>query len=187
MARISSLSIMTGGLVAATLVSATLVLSSLNVATPQAQPLVELSASQDDLARLILERSQDPASLNKAEALVRSALDQSPFNNTARMRLIYIKTKRDKRVSAETERLLGQSYDLAPYDVTVARWRTAFALNHWASLTPDTKAAVSAEVSGFATVSSQAFDVRATLKTVGDPVGRVVATLWLIKYYGQAS
>lgn len=170
-----------------TLITAGLALASLNVTAPNAKLPLVLSSSQDDLARLTLIASQRPESLKAAERLASRALSQAPYNNSARMRLVYISTVRDRALSPNAERLFAQSYTLAPYDPSVAAWRTTFALNHWASLSQETQAAVRAEVAAFSTSGSQSVDIRGALKSISDPVGKVVATLWLLRFYGSTS
>lgn len=165
-----------------TLTMAGLGLASLNVAAGKANPLpFSFNWAEDEQARAILEASQSPSSLAAAERHVRRALAQSPYNNSARMRLVYILTLRTHSFPPEVQRLLQQSYDLAPYDPAVAEWRTTFALNHWGSLPVATQVAVRSEVLAFREVSPPSTDMRRALSAVTAPEGRLVATLWLLQ------
>lgn len=171
-----------------TLLLAGLGLASLNATAGKANLLpLTFNWTEDERASAILEASLGPVALADAEASVRLALAQSPYNNVARMRLVYILSLRARGFPPEAQRLLQQSYDLAPYDPAVAEWRTTFALNHWAALPSSTQSAVRDEVSAFKVVTRPSIDMRRALRGVSAPEGRLVATLWLLRFYGSPS
>ena len=171
-----------------TLVMAGVGLASLNAAAGKANPLpFAFNWTEDERAREVLERSHGPIALDTAEPSVRRALAQSPYNNVARMRLVYILSLRARTFPPEAQRLFEQSYDLAPYDPAVAEWRTTFALDHWDALPSSTQLAVREEVSAFKAVSVPSIDMRRALRAVSAPEGRLVATLWLLRFYGAPS
>lgn len=183
MTRPISPPLVAGGLLAIlTLTMAGLGLASLNITSGKANPLpLSFNWAEDEQARTILEASQSPSALAAAELHVRRALAQSPYNNSARMRLVYILSLRAHSFPPEAQRLLQQSYDLAPYDPAVAEWRSTFALNHWGSLPVATQGAVRSEVLAFRAASRPSIDMRRALKAVTAPEGRLVATLWLLQ------
>lgn len=178
-----------GGLLAIlTLLMAGLGLASLNAAAGKVNPLpLTFNWTEDERARAMLEVSQSPATLAAAEASVRLALAQSPYNNVARMRLVYILSRRAGGFPPEARRLFAQSYDLAPYDPAAAEWRTTFALDHWAALPSSTQAAVRNEVAAFRSVGLRSINMRRALGAVSAPEGKLVATLWLLRFYGKPS
>ena len=178
-----------GGLLAIlTLLMAGLGLASLNAGARKANLLpFTFNWTEDERARAILEVSHGPVALADAEAGVRRALAQSPYNNVARMRLVYVLSLRAGGFPLEAQRLFEQSYDLAPYDPAVAEWRTTFALDHWAALPSSTQSAVRDEVSAFKSVGRRSIDMRRALRAVSAPEGGLVATLWLLRFYGSPS
>lgn len=171
-----------------TLLMAGLGLASLNAAAGKTNPLpFAFNWSEDERARAMLEESKSPATLAAAEANVRRALSQSPYNNVARMRLVYILCLRTRSFPPEAQRLFEESYDLAPYDPAVSEWRTTFALNHWDALPSSTQSAVRDEVYAFRSAGRPSIDMRRALRAVSAPEGRLVATLWLLRFYGSAT
>lgn len=163
-------------------------LASLNAAAGSATPLpLTFNWTEDERARTILEASHGPVALADAEASVRRALGGSPYNNVARMRLVYILSLRARGFPPEAQQLFQQSYDLAPYDPAVAEWRTTFALNHWDTLPASTQSAVRDEVLAFKSVSRRTIDMQRALRAVSAPEGKLVATLWLLRFYGSPS
>lgn len=189
MTRAVSPPLVAGGLLAVlTLLMAGLGLASLNATAGKADPLpFTFNWTEDERAREILEASHSPAALADAEASVRRALAQSPYNNVARMRLVYILSLRAHSFPPEAQRLFEQSYDLAPYDPAVAEWRTTFALDHWAALPSLTQLAARDEVLAFKSAGRPSIDMRRALRAVRAPEGRLVATLWLLRFYGSPS
>lgn len=177
-----------GLLAVLTLLLAGLGLASLNATAGKVNPLpITFNWTEDERARGILEASLTPVALADAEASVRRALAQSPYNNVARMRLVYILSLRAQGFPPGAQKLFQQSYDLAPYDPAVAEWRTTFALNHWEALPSSTQAAVRDEVRAFRSVTRPSIDMRRALRAVTTPEGRLVATLWLLRFYGSVS
>lgn len=189
MMRAVSPPLVAGALLAVlTLLMAGLGLASLNATAGNANPLpFTFNWTEDEQARDILEASRSPAALADAEAHVRRALAQSPYNNVARMRLVYVLSLRAGGFPPEAQQLFAKSYDLAPYDPAVAEWRTTFALNHWAALPSATQQAVRDEVLAFKSVTRPSIDMRRALRAVAAPEGRLVATLWLLRFYGSPS
>jgi hypothetical protein len=103
----------------------------------------------------------------------------SPYDNEARLRLVYIDALRHPPVSSIGVARLAESYSLIPYDYTVAAWRIRFGLEHWAALTPELRAAIYEEAMAFGRVGSQDVNVRPILQSIHDPQGRLAAALWL--------
>ena len=170
-----------------TLLMAGLGLASLNAAAGRAPNLpITFNWTEDERARAILKASHGTVALADAEASVRRALAQSPYNNVARMRLVYILSLRTRGYPPEAQRLFQQSYDLAPYDPAVAEWRTTFALNHWAALPSSTQSSVRDEVLAFKAGTPPSIDMQRALRAVTAPEGRLVAALWLLRFYQSA-
>lgn len=169
------------GLAAATLACSAIGLAELSRASsPNRAPVViVLDAAEDGQARQIIDSAKTPADYARAAHHAQRALAQSAYNSNARLRLVFIDTLEHGRLTKEGERLLVQSYDLAPYDATVAAWRVRFALEHWGDLQPTTRVSVRKEALALGGVSSRTADIRNTLRSVHDERGRVVAALWL--------
>jgi hypothetical protein len=140
---------------------------------------VGLSGGFDEQAFRRLTASRSPAALDRASVEVTRALALSPYDNSARLRLTYIDTMRRGGLRTEGVVQLSKSYDLIPYDHTVAAWRVRFALEHWDALSPPEREAVRAEAMAFAKANSQSGEFRNVLQSVRNPSGRLAATLWL--------
>lgn len=139
---------------------------------------VPLADVYDRRAYDLLNRSRDPAALDRAEVELNRALGLAPYSNTARLRLAYIDSLRHGTLSPAGRSYLSRSYDLVALDHTVAAWRIKFALEHWRELTPSLRDEVQQEAMAFGRLGSEDADVRAALKTVQSPEGRVAAGLW---------
>jgi hypothetical protein len=142
--------------------------------------------SHDRRAFRLIERSKSPADLDAASREIGRALALSPYSNPARLRLAYIDTVRHGRLGPAGLAELARSYDLIPYDNTVAAWRIRFALEHWRALTPELRASVHSEAMAFAMAYSADVDAGAVLPTIHDPAGRLAAELWLQELATQA-
>jgi hypothetical protein len=142
--------------------------------------------SHDRRAFRQIEASKAPASLDAASTEVGRALALSPYSNPARLRLAYIDTVRHRGLGPAGVAELTRSYDLIPYDTTIAAWRIRFALEHWRALTPELRALVHAEAVAFANAHSSDVDVTTVLRTIRDPAGRLAAELWLQELATQA-
>jgi len=127
----------------------------------------------------LLVGSPSPADIARAEALAEKALSVSPYDNTARLRLVYIDSLRHRAVTPRGVTLFVQSYDLLPTDQNVAAWRIRFALEHWTELSPEARALVRNEAMTFARAGSVDPPVRQILSSIRNPSGRLAAALWL--------
>lgn len=112
-----------------------------------------------------------------ARSATRRALGQSPYDPSAWLRLAYIDAAEDGRLDEDGAGALDRAYELLPFDQYVAVWRVGFALEHWESLKPETRARVKAEALAFAPTSRYR-EMRTTLLAVTNPVGRLPAALW---------
>lgn len=150
----------------------------------QAGPLMWLKSlgfaeSHDRRAYKILDRRPQSPELSAAMAADRRALDLSPYNNAARLRLAYADTLKKGHLKGEGLDRFAESYSLVPFDYTVAAWRIAFGLEHWAELPPDVRRAVYAEAIAYGRSQSQDVGVPRVLQSVHNPEGRLAAALWL--------
>jgi len=118
-----------------------------------------------------------PPDFAAARSATRRALAQSPYDSSAWLRLAYIDAAEDGRLDEDGAAALDRSYQLLPFDQYVAIWRVSFALEHWQSLKPETRAKVKAEALAFAPTSRYR-EMRTTLLAVTNPVGRLPAALW---------
>ncbi len=171
---------LTAGLALVTGALSVLALISLSGTPSPLGPIgLKLSWGEDEQARRILEASTAPAALARAEIHARRASQLSPYDNRPRLRLAYIAVKRDGRLGPTGQKLLATSYDLVPFDVGVAGWRTRFALENWAMLMPEDRMAVRKEAFAFERSGSRTANIRNELLAVSDSRGRVAANLWL--------
>jgi hypothetical protein len=142
--------------------------------------------SHDRRAFRLIDRSNSPADLDAASRAIGRALTLSPYSNAARLRLAYVDTVRHGRLGPAGVAQLARSYDLTPYDYSIAAWRIRFGLEHWRDLTPELRTSVHAEAMAFASGQSSEVDVKAVLRTIRDPAGRLAAELWLQELATQA-
>ena len=163
-----------------TLALGVLALQSLSGAPSPLGPVrLELAAGEDEQARRILEASTRPAALAQAEKHAQRALQLSPYSNEARLRLAYISVQRDHAFGSRAQKLLATSYDLTPFDLPVAAWRTRFALENWPMLMPADRLAARKEAFAFNSAGSRTANIRETLMSVSAPNGRLAAGLCL--------
>lgn len=149
----------------------------------QAGPLMSLDGfglaeAHDRRAFEILERNPSLADLSFAEREAAVAIRLAPYNNAARLRLVYIQG-RTKRLDTNAIKWIADSYSLVPLDHTVGAWRVGYALERWDQLPPDLRNAVHREALTFGRVGSRDVDVRKVLASVRNPEGKLAATLWL--------
>jgi hypothetical protein len=135
--------------------------------------------SHDAVAYRALEGGRSAAALSAATDQINRALTLSPYDNQARLRLVYIDSVRHPPVSPAGVARLEESYSLMPYDYTVAAWRIRFGLEHWALLSPELRLEIYAEAMAFGRAHSQDVDVRPILQSIHNPQGRLAAALWL--------
>ncbi|THD77663.1 MAG: hypothetical protein E7812_12950 [Phenylobacterium sp.] len=140
---------------------------------------IGLAESHDQRAFLALEHPERPKALAEASREVGRALTLAPYDNAARLRLVYIDTLGHQSLGPQGLARFAESYGLIPYDYTVATWRIQFGLEHWGSLTPDLRAAVFAEAMAYGRAGSQDVNVSRVLQSIHDPQGRLAAALWL--------
>jgi hypothetical protein len=117
-----------------------------------------------------------PAAIAEAIRLDKAALRQSPYDNTARLRLVRTEMSPTGQFGPLGAARIGESYDLMPVDYPVASWRIQVALEHWSEMSPETQAAVRREVLTFSRLSTQNVDIPKTLNSVKSPAGAVAAT-----------
>jgi hypothetical protein len=143
-------------------------------------PMLGLAKSHDELAfgRLKTAATSEAARTG-AEEEIHRALALSPYDNEARLRLVYIDSLRHPPVGAVGVARFEESYSLIPYDYTIAAWRIRFGLEHWGALSPVSRAAVYEEAMAFGRAHSQDVAVRGILQSIHDPQGRLAAALWL--------
>lgn len=174
--------ILAGALTGATLLLSASALLALGA---QAGPLmwpraIGFAYPHDRRAFHILEaKAPSSAELEQAVAETGRAVALSPYDNAARLRMAYAGALLQGALKGESLKRLAESYDLIPYDHTVAAWRIAYSLEHWDSLTPDVRTAVQAEAMAFGRGLSSDVDVRRVLKSIKNPEGRLAASLWL--------
>lgn len=171
-----------GLLAVATLTTGTLAVVELARSAPEQAPLLfTFDVGEDAVAAALVDRAKSPADLEKAVPHLRKALTLSPYNNNARLRLAFIDSKQHQgKLSQTGARYLAQSYDLVPYDPSIAAWRIRFALEHWQSLSVETRKAAQAEAYALGSGTAVSNQIRASLRSVQNPVGRVSAQLWLL-------
>lgn len=173
---------MVGAVAAAALASGVLALAELERTQPSQTPLAfTFEVGEDAIASALVENGKSPADLERAAAHARRALSLAPYNNNARLRLAFIDSKlHGGRLSKAGATYIAQSYDLAPYDPSVAAWRIRFALENWQTLSIETRRATQAEAYALGSGTAVSTKIRSALKSVQSPTGRVPAQLWLL-------
>jgi hypothetical protein len=171
-----------GGLAATALLLSVLALAALSgaPAPPFNSRALGFADPHERRANALLRHDRSARSLGAAAKEAQAALALSPYNNAARLRLAYIEAaSQEGRLGPAGLVHLTQSYDLVPFDHTVAAWRIGFALEHWEQLTPEVRGAVQAEAHAFSRSGSKDVNVQAVLRTIRNPAGRLAAALWL--------
>jgi hypothetical protein len=137
------------------------------------------AVGHDRRAYQVLLGSSSPSALAVGAEESRLALSLSPYDNSARLRLAYVDRLQHRSLSSEGAAQFSRSYDLVPYDHTVAAWRIRFGLENWVALTPEARDAVRREAVAFARANTAALDIRAILRSIRNPNGRLAGALWL--------
>ena len=118
---------------------------------------------------------RSPDGLAEARRLDQAALRQSPYDNTARLRLVLAEPSPPGRLGALGAARIAESYELFPIDYTVAAQRLRVALEHWDELDPATQTAVRQEILVFSRLSTRKVDSAAILGSIRNPAGAVAA------------
>lgn len=150
--------------------------------------LATVSAGLDRKAEQLLgERRPPTAAILQSERLTQLALDEFPYDTSAWLRLAYIDRLRLGHLSATGIAALSRSYDLVAVDPQFAAWRIHFALENWENLPLSLKNSVRTEAAALSSDGSGRGKLAAALRAVEDPIGSVIATLWLDRYVTQPS
>lgn len=138
--------------------------------------LSPLSLAHDRRADHILDRRpHTPANLALARAETWAALNQSPADDAAWLRLAYIDWLAHGRLTAEGLKWLERSYDVAPFGPETSFWRVRFAWETWADLTPELRKQVADEVR--VQWPTRKEDYSRMSAAVANPTGRFAAAL----------
>lgn len=158
-------------------------LASLAALVSEVGPLMSIRgiglAAPHDAKAFALLSSHGPSRRAEGEQEARRALDLSPYDNTARLRLAYAYSLSGPPEDQLAITELAKSYDLVQFDYTVAAWRIQFGLNNWDRLDPDLRHSVYGEAMAFGHAHSQDVNVIKVLQSIRDPQGRLAAALWL--------
>lgn len=173
-----------GALAGTTLLTAVAALLALTV---QRGPLMwsdslGFSETHDKRAFRMVDAAATPAGLDAAAREAERAIRLAPYNNAARLRLAYLDTLKRHRLEGPGLKDYADSYNLIPYDHTVASWRIAFGLEHWDQLTPELRMSVHEEARAFARSHSQDVDVVQIIQSIHNPEGKLAASLWLREF-----
>lgn len=171
-----------GAMAAVAVVGAMLVLAALPNGAAKAGPLtlMELAAGYGRAAERTFEAAKpSAAALDASEAASRAAIAQSPYDTNSWARLALIDRLRNGRLTAAGLKALSVSYDLAPLDRFVARWRIRFALENWQDLDPQVRRAAQNEALVFLKTPALAGTTRKDLGQISNPTGVMIAAFWL--------
>ena len=136
--------------------------------------------------RAAAERAYDSlprtASLATREAAASRLLKANPTDARSWALASYMDwAEHDQRLTAAGIGALDRSYTMSPFDHDAGPWRVNFALENWDRLSPDQRQTVMSEASWlFMHDSLAGAELKARLKTVRNPLGRVVARLELV-------
>jgi hypothetical protein len=143
-------------------------------------PVLGFAQAHDEISFRILKRASTPNAISAAAAEIHQALALSPYDDQARLRLVYIDALRHPPVGPEGVARLAESYSLIPYDYSVAAWRIRFGLEHWAALSPQLRTQIYAEAMAFGHGGhGKDAEIVQVLRSIHDPQGRLAAALWL--------
>lgn len=135
-----------------------------------------LSLAHDRRASSILDRHpHTPANLERARQETWQALNQSPADDAAWLRLAYIDRLAHGRLTADGLKWLERSYDVAPFGPETSFWRVRFCWENWDSLTPELRKQVADEVR--VQWPTRNGDYIAISAAVANPSGRLASAL----------
>ena len=134
----------------------------------------------------VLSRARGLNSLRIAREESQASLALSPYNNMPRLRLAYLDWVETGRLTPAARQALITSYDLAAYDHEASEWRIRLALENWASVPAQTRAAVHAEAISYGRTLRRGRIV-SLLRSIQDPDGQLRAALWLRELPGKPS
>jgi hypothetical protein len=138
--------------------------------------LSPLSLAHDRRASNILDHEpHTPANLERARQETWQALNQSPADDAAWLRLAYIDRLKHGRLTGEGTTWLERSYEVAPFGPETSLWRVRFAWENWDALTPELRKQVADEVR--VQWPTRKGDYAALSAAVANPAGRLAAAL----------
>ena len=138
--------------------------------------LSPLSLAHDRRADHILDgRPHTPANLALAKQETWAALNQSPADDAAWLRLAYIDRLAHGRLTGEGTTWLERSYEVAPFGPETSFWRVRFAWENWDALTPELRRQVADEVR--VQWPTRKADYQKMSVAIANPSGRLSAAL----------
>ncbi|WP_421740074.1 O-antigen ligase family protein [Caulobacter sp.] len=142
------------------------------------QRIIPVSAGYDRLAVRLIEGGRDPARLAAARRATLAAIQDSPYNTSGVLRLAYIDTLEQGRLTPTGAAQLRRSYQLIPLDQSVAVWRIRFALENWGQVDPATRIQVKREFDALLSTGQYRKVLVAMLESIRNPEGAFVAAFW---------
>lgn len=141
-----------------------------------ASDLSPMSMAHDARANRLSEmRPLSPRALEQARQETWAALNQSPVDDAAWLRLAYLDRLQHPALTATGLKGLERSYDVAPFGPEVSAWRVRFALENWPALTPDLRRQVLREVE--LQWPTHRGRYAAMVRQTSDPAGRLALDL----------
>lgn len=135
-----------------------------------------LSLAHDRRASNILDHHpHTPANLERARQETWQALNQSPADDAAWLRLAYIDRLAHGRLTSAGTTWLERSYEVAPFGPETSFWRVRFAFENWDALTPELRKQVYDEVR--VQWPTRKADYTAISVAVANPSGRLASAL----------
>ena len=139
-----------------------------------------LSLAHDQRADAILAQApHSPADLARARAETWTALNLSPADDAAWLRLAYIDRLSSGGLTADGIKWLQRSYAVAPFGPQTSFWRVRFALENWTALTPALRDAVTEEVRVQWPVRHDRYNE--VFAALANPAGRLAGTMMAIR------
>ena len=142
-----------------------------------------VAAGYDRRAEQVLAAPRPSAgAVSQSKRLTELALREFPYDTSAWLRLAYIDRLQNGRMTTQGIAAFTRSYDLVAVDPQFAAWRIHFALENWTNLPSELKAMVKLEASTLSTDSIGRDKITPALRSVRDPIGAALASLWLERY-----
>lgn len=101
----------------------------------------------------------------------RAAIEASPMNAAAWLRIAYIRSVQASSLDAVAIDAIEKSYSVAPFGPDVTPWRLQFLYGHWSQLSPDLRQEVMAEHVAY----GRQIPIRD--ESIADPAGKLAAVL----------
>jgi O-antigen ligase len=143
--------------------------------------LMGLASGYDRQADRLLADGHTAPALAQARLASQRALQASPHDVSAQLRLAYIDSLGPRGLTPQGAAMVERSYALSPLDQAVGVWRIRFALTYWEQLSPKTQTMARAEFDALRSTRSHRKALLRVLREIPAGQGAMVAQFWIAR------